>query len=226
MCVRASVYTSRHLPEGGMMTDQEGYDRARKRAKKKLDFYNHVKVYVVVNAFLFLLNWFTAPDYWWAMWPLMGWGIGLVLHAASIYVFNEDEETLEKLTQRELEQQQDEEKVLRLTEFVSTGELANLMDVSVTDVISTLFSAGLMVSINQRLDADTITFVADEYGFDVEFITEYFTEQLNVFRHIINNENAVFFRHIHILWMILSAGFRILLFDTQDIRHDLMEQWH
>jgi translation initiation factor IF-2 len=69
-------------------------------------------------------------------------------------------------------------KVLEVTEYVSTGELAALMDVPVTDVITTLFSAGMMVSINQRLDADTITIVADEYGYEIEFITEYAPDEV------------------------------------------------
>ena len=71
-----------------------------------------------------------------------------------------------------------QEGVLRVTEFVSTGELANLMDVQVNEVIQTLFKSGMIVSINQRLDADTISFVADEYDFDVEFITEFGTEDV------------------------------------------------
>jgi translation initiation factor IF-2 len=77
--------------------------------------------------------------------------------------------------QREQERQREaeQESVLRVTEFVSTGELANLMGESVSDVISTLFDAGMMVSINQRLDRDTIEFVAAEYDLDVEFIEEY-----------------------------------------------------
>ncbi|HLA64260.1 MAG TPA: translation initiation factor IF-2, partial [Rhodothermales bacterium] len=58
---------------------------------------------------------------------------------------------------------------LRVLEFLSTGELANAMDVSVAEVIGKGFGLGLMVSINQRLDADTITLLADEFGFDVEF---------------------------------------------------------
>ncbi|HET6566816.1 MAG TPA: translation initiation factor IF-2 [Rhodothermales bacterium] len=82
--------------------------------------------------------------------------------------------------QRVLENEQAEEGVLRITEFVSTGELANLMGVPVTDVISTLFKAGMMVSINQRLDADTISILADEYGFEVEFITEFGTEDIHI----------------------------------------------
>jgi len=74
--------------------------------------------------------------------------------------------------QKEADDQRESEGVLSVTEFISTGELASHMDIAVNDVISTLFGAGLMVSINQRLDADTITFVADEYGFDVEFISD------------------------------------------------------
>lgn len=59
---------------------------------------------------------------------------------------------------------------LQLTEFISVSELANLMDVSFADVISKCMSLGLMVSINQRLDAEVIELVASEFGFDVEFI--------------------------------------------------------
>ncbi|MEZ4696098.1 MAG: translation initiation factor IF-2 [Rhodothermales bacterium] len=69
---------------------------------------------------------------------------------------------------------------LRLTEYVSTGELANLLDVPVNQVISLLFASGMMVSINQRLDADTILFVAAEYGREVEFITEFGTDDLEI----------------------------------------------
>ncbi|MEM1093495.1 MAG: translation initiation factor IF-2 [Bacteroidota bacterium] len=81
----------------------------------------------------------------------------------------------DRAAEREAEmlREMDREQTLRVTEFVSTGELANLMDVSPTDIIGRLFSAGMMVSINQRLDADTIQFVADEYGYEIEFITEF-----------------------------------------------------
>lgn len=61
-------------------------------------------------------------------------------------------------------------KVLRVTEFVTANELANLMDVPVTQVIATCMSLGMFVSINQRLDAETLTIVADEFGYQVEFI--------------------------------------------------------
>ncbi len=61
-------------------------------------------------------------------------------------------------------------KVLRVTEFVTANELANLIDVPVTQIISTCMSLGMFVSINQRLDAETLTIVADEFGYQVEFV--------------------------------------------------------
>ncbi len=60
---------------------------------------------------------------------------------------------------------------LQVTEFLTTGELAQLMDVAVSDVIMNCFSLGLVVTINQRLDAETITLVADEFGYDISFIS-------------------------------------------------------
>ncbi|MDD2284298.1 MAG: translation initiation factor IF-2 [Paludibacter sp.] len=74
--------------------------------------------------------------------------------------------------QSELEmQEREQEKVLKLTEFVTVSELAVMMDVSVNQVIATCMSIGVMVSINQRLDAETINIVADEFGFSTEFVS-------------------------------------------------------
>jgi translation initiation factor IF-2 len=61
-------------------------------------------------------------------------------------------------------------KVLKVTEFVTANELASMMDVSVTQIISTCMSLGMFVSINQRLDAETLSIVADEFGYQVEFV--------------------------------------------------------
>ena len=71
----------------------------------------------------------------------------------------------------EQEKQEKEQTLLKVTEFVSANELANLMDVQVTEVISKCMELGMFVSINQRLDAETITIVADEFGFEIEFIS-------------------------------------------------------
>ncbi len=67
-------------------------------------------------------------------------------------------------------QEQQESTILKVTEFVSAHDLASLMDVSVNEVISTCMSLGMFVSINQRLDAESITVIADEFNYDVEFV--------------------------------------------------------
>ena len=73
--------------------------------------------------------------------------------------------------QVEMQQQEKESRTLQLTEFVTANDLANMMDVPVTDVISTCMSIGVMVAINQRLDAETINIVADEFGFKTEYVS-------------------------------------------------------
>ena len=86
--------------------------------------------------------------------------------------FRREKRELETTRQMEMEQQQEaESKIIKLTEFVTVAELANMMNVSVNDVIATCMSIGIMVSINQRLDAETISLVADEYGFETEFVS-------------------------------------------------------
>ncbi|MBR5830872.1 MAG: translation initiation factor IF-2, partial [Tidjanibacter sp.] len=71
----------------------------------------------------------------------------------------------------EFEQTVNESKTLKLTEFVTVSDLATMMSVGVTDVITTCMNLGLMVSINQRLDAEALVIVAEEYGFKVEFVS-------------------------------------------------------
>lgn len=73
--------------------------------------------------------------------------------------------------QQEMEQEIKDLQTLKVTEFVSANELANMMDVDVTEVIDVCMNLGLMVSINQRLDAETMALVADEFGYKVEFIS-------------------------------------------------------
>lgn len=80
--------------------------------------------------------------------------------------------------ERRLEEKTRDEKKIKVTEFIAVNELANLMGVPVGDVIAKCIELGLMVSINQRLDVETITLVADEFGFEVEFQTEYTAEAL------------------------------------------------
>ena len=68
------------------MNEQEiKYQRAKKRVKALKGFYVHLGVYVTVNLFLFLLNIIASPDSLWFHWPLLGWGIAIVLHAFSVF---------------------------------------------------------------------------------------------------------------------------------------------
>ncbi|MDD7247288.1 MAG: translation initiation factor IF-2 [Prevotellaceae bacterium] len=71
-----------------------------------------------------------------------------------------------------------EDKILKLTEFVTVSELATMMDIPVTQLIGTLMSVGIMVSINQRLDAETINLVADEFGFSTEYVSAEVSEAI------------------------------------------------
>lgn len=75
-------------------------------------------------------------------------------------------------------QEQEDSKTLKVTEFISANDLASLMNVSVNEVISTCLSLGMFVSINQRLDAEAITVIADEFGYDVQFTSA--EEELDV----------------------------------------------
>ncbi|MFM2266263.1 MAG: hypothetical protein RLZ77_1683 [Bacteroidota bacterium] len=71
-------------------------------------------------------------------------------------------------------------KTIKVTEFVTVGEIATMMDVPITKVIGTCMSLGIMVTMNQRLDAETLTIVADEFGYEVEFITTDLEESIQV----------------------------------------------
>ena len=83
----------------------------------------------------------------------------------------EKREAVQEKLQNQVRQEQKESKILKLTEFVTVSELATMMDISVTQVISTLMGVGIMVSINQRLDAETINMVAEEFGFKTEYVS-------------------------------------------------------
>lgn len=83
----------------------------------------------------------------------------------------EKREAVQEKLDAEARAEKKESKILKLTEFVTVSELATMMDVGVTEVISTLMSIGIMASINQRLDAETINMVAEEFGFKTEYVS-------------------------------------------------------
>ncbi|MBX2913964.1 MAG: translation initiation factor IF-2 [Cyclobacteriaceae bacterium] len=83
----------------------------------------------------------------------------------------EKRQAISDAEEERLLQEQESSKTLKVTEFISANDLASLMNVSVNDVISTCMGLGMFVSINQRLDAEAITVIADEFGYDVQFTT-------------------------------------------------------
>ncbi|MBL7885557.1 MAG: translation initiation factor IF-2 [Flavobacterium sp.] len=83
-------------------------------------------------------------------------------------------------TEDEMQALEEGSKVLKVTEFVTVGEIATMMDVPITKVIGTCMTLGIMVTMNQRLDAETLSIVADEFGFEVEFITTDIEEAIEV----------------------------------------------
>jgi len=83
-------------------------------------------------------------------------------------------------SEKDLQKQASESKVLKVTEFVTVNEIATMMNVSVTQIISACMSLGMMVTMNQRLDAETITIVADEFDYSVEFVSAEVEESIEV----------------------------------------------
>ncbi|HAI17800.1 MAG TPA: translation initiation factor IF-2, partial [Xanthomarina gelatinilytica] len=81
-------------------------------------------------------------------------------------------------TAKELQAEAADSKILKVTEFVTASEVATMMDVPVTQIISACMSLGMMVTMNQRLDAETLSIVADEFGYQVEFVTADIEESL------------------------------------------------
>ncbi len=81
-------------------------------------------------------------------------------------------------TEEEIEQKEKESKKIQITEFITVGEIASLMDITSTEIISACMSLGVMVTMNQRLDAETLTIVADEFGYELEFVKSDLEEKI------------------------------------------------
>jgi len=91
----------------------------------------------------------------------------------------EKRDTHKKRSEEDLEKSEAEKKVIKITEFITVGEIATMMEVSGNDIISACMSLGIMVTMNQRLDSEILTLVADEFGFAVEFVTAEIEESIN-----------------------------------------------
>ena len=93
--------------------------------------------------------------------------------------YRKDKRDLHKLkSEEEIAAQEKESKILKVTEFVTASEIATMMDVSTTEIISACMTLGMMVTLNQRLDAETLSIVAEEFGFKVEFVTAESDEEI------------------------------------------------
>ena len=90
----------------------------------------------------------------------------------------EKRDTHKKRSEEDVEKTEAEKKVIKVTEFITVGEIATMMDVSGNDIISACMSLGIMVTMNQRLDAEILTLVADEFGYAVEFVTAEIEESI------------------------------------------------
>ena len=90
----------------------------------------------------------------------------------------EKRDSHKKRSEEDVEKTEAEKKVIKVTEFITVGEIATMMDVSGNDIISACMSLGIMVTMNQRLDAEILTLVADEFGYAVEFVTAEIEESI------------------------------------------------
>src|SRR5690606_21388662 len=91
----------------------------------------------------------------------------------------EKRDTHRQKSESDLAQQEADSKFIKVTEFVTASEMATMMDVPVTKIISACMSLGMMVTMNQRLDAETLSIVAEEFGFEVEFVTADIEESID-----------------------------------------------
>ena len=90
----------------------------------------------------------------------------------------EKRDTHKKRFEEDIEKTEADKKVIKVTEFITVGEIATMMDVSGNEIISACMSLGIMVTMNQRLDAEILTLVADEFGYEVEFVTAEIEESI------------------------------------------------
>ena len=85
--------------------DEILYRQAKARVEERLGFYRHAAIYVAVNLFLLGLNWFRSPDHWWAIWSVLGWGIGLASHGIHVFSYRWGSARKEEMIRREIERE-------------------------------------------------------------------------------------------------------------------------
>jgi len=85
------------------MNDQEAYTKAKKRVEAKMGFYIHISVYLGVSILLTILNLFVTKGYFWAMWPMIGWGSGVMVHGLFTFVFTSKSGIKEEMIRKEMQ---------------------------------------------------------------------------------------------------------------------------
>ncbi len=85
------------------MENQKAYKKAKERVEAKIGFYYHLGTYIIVNGFFIIINLTTAHWDYWFKWPLIGWGIGLLFHAISVFVFTKESSIKERMIQKEMQ---------------------------------------------------------------------------------------------------------------------------
>lgn len=93
------------------MSQQEAYERAKKRVESRIGFYIHLAVYVGVNLLLVIINLASSPQYLWFKWPLLGWGIGVFFHGLSVFVFSG--KRLEAVKERMIEEEMKKDSIAK-----------------------------------------------------------------------------------------------------------------
>ena len=88
------------------MQNQEAYEKAKKKVERKLGFYIHLSIYAVVNIVLIIINLLASPEYIWCKWPLMGWGIAVIIHALSVFNPAGNSTIKEQMIEKEMNKEQ------------------------------------------------------------------------------------------------------------------------
>lgn len=87
------------------MNNQEAYQRAQKRVEAKVGFYRHLTIYITVCILLIIINFSTSTEYLWFIWPLMGWGFAVLLHALRVFGFSGKSSVTEQMIEKEMERE-------------------------------------------------------------------------------------------------------------------------
>ena len=85
------------------MKNQEAYTNAKKKVEARMGFYTHLAVYLAVITMLTILNLTVAGDYFWAIWPMIGWGSGLIIYGLFTFVFDSQSSLKERLIEKEIQ---------------------------------------------------------------------------------------------------------------------------